>query len=94
MSEEEMKLEARLLALEHVLHNLLANFYLIGNFSRAQIEAGHSASAASLSRETLPGADPVQADMWLAEIRDAVTELQSSALQNWAEKRRKAGLPD
>jgi hypothetical protein len=93
-SEKEMKLQTRLFAIEHVLYNTLANVYLLCEFSREQIVSGHRATTEGRQHETIPGADPAQADMWLSEIERAVTLLQSHALQNWAEKRKKAGLPD
>jgi hypothetical protein len=88
MTEQEMKLRARLYAMEHVLTNTMAILYLLCGFTREQIVEGHQATFEGLSKETLPGADPAQADMWMDELQQAVASLQSQALQSWEEKRR------
>lgn len=94
MTESELKLQARLIAIEYVLGNAVANIYALAGLSKANIEQMHKDAKTLLSKETLPGADPAQADMWLSEIEEAVTKIQSASLEMWEDKARKAGLRD
>jgi hypothetical protein len=90
MTEQEMKLETRLIAIEHVLENLIATVYLMAGFSQQQIEVAHQKASTALSVDTLPGADPVQADMWMSEIEASVSKIQSAAYDFWKEKMERA----
>ena len=89
MTEHEMKLETRLIAIEHVLENLIATVYLMAGFSQQQIEVAHQKASAALSVETLSGADPAQADMWMSEIKISVS-IRSAAYDMWKEKMERA----
>lgn len=78
MDEDQIKLETRLIAIEHLLINLYRLTYDIAAVSDAQMEAMHAHAIADLERETFQGADLALSDLWAAEIRDAVSRLLSA----------------
>jgi hypothetical protein len=68
---------------------MLAKAYLIAGFAGDQIGDAHRATAEGLRKETIDGADPAQADMWMSEIEEAVTSLLSAAFETWKDLQRK-----
>jgi hypothetical protein len=93
MTEAEIKIQARLFALEYVLANTISSIYLMSGVTRSQIEQIHANARTMLDNETIPGAPPEQGDMWLGEIQEAVASVQSVALSIWeARKAAAAGL--
>lgn len=77
LDENAIKAEARLLAIEHLLANLFRIVYEQAGMTDAGVEAINRMARLQLDKETFPGADPALADLWAAEIRDAVTKLLS-----------------
>jgi hypothetical protein len=77
MDEKEIKLEARLTAIEHLLTNLYRITYQLAGFSSETIEAAHEQALKGLQVETFQGLDPALSDLWAAEIHDAISRLLS-----------------
>jgi len=90
MTEQEMKLEARLTAIEYVLANTVANIYGLARFTKDDISRVNKNAEFVLGRETLGGPDPAQSDMWMAEIESAVLKIQTAASEMWEDKVQKA----
>jgi hypothetical protein len=91
MTEQEMKLEARLLALEYLVGNLSVFLHRFNRSTPEQIWAIHDGAKQLLSQQTIPGADPAQADQMMDEIQIAVERVLSS-IESMAGAARKKGL--
>jgi hypothetical protein len=83
MTEEAIKLKAQIFARGYLISDILSKFYISLGLSRDQIMQMHERAAKMLGAQTIPGADPVQADMWTSEIQTAVSHLQSEAVKMW-----------
>jgi hypothetical protein len=88
VDEEQIKLEARLIAIEHLIINLYRITYDLAGASDETVEAVHKRALAELEQETFQGTDPALSDLWAAEIRDAVSKLltEISATRRAAKK--------
>jgi hypothetical protein len=78
MTEAELKMEARLLAIEYLVGNLYVLMFRMNRKGLNDISAAHQILRQQMSRETIPGADPVQADQMLAEMQTAVERILAS----------------
>lgn len=78
MTEDEVKLQARLFAIEYMLANAFMFLHRIARSSSDDILEAHRQVREMLHWETLPGIDPVQADMMLGEIQEAVEKILAS----------------
>lgn len=81
MTESEIKLNVRLIAVEYVLEHALSKVHLLSGASREQIAASNQKFVEKLNVLSLPGAEPTQADMAVDEFADAVTNLLNEALE-------------
>lgn len=77
MTEEQLKIEARLTAIEYVLSDLCAKWSLANRASPEKVTAAHHATIERLKIETFPGLDPATADAFAAEFEDAVSNILS-----------------
>lgn len=80
LTEKELKKEARLMAIEHLLMHqfALTTLYLTAE----QFEKMNSNWRATLDRETFEGTDAAVSDLLSAEIRDAVLALLQGVADN------------
>jgi hypothetical protein len=78
MTEAEVKLQARLFAIEYLLENVFIVLHRIVKTSPESVLELHRRIREMLSLETIPGVDPVQADMMLAEMQEAVEKILAS----------------
>jgi hypothetical protein len=77
MDEEKIQLEVRLIAIEHLMANLYANFYLAVGATADTIAATHAKLKNELLREAY-GNDPVISDVLSDEVATAVNRLLAS----------------
>lgn len=75
MNESELKLEARLTAIEYILSDLFVKWYMLNNATNAQIKQAHEQAVHRLKLETFPGIDPSMSDAFAAELEEAVSEI-------------------
>lgn len=75
MTEAELKAEARLIAIEHLLANLFAIVYRLSGATEAQIAESQQAFLEKEKWATVEGATPEQSDMLSAEFHDALERL-------------------
>jgi hypothetical protein len=77
-TEKEIKLEARLTAIEYMVANALAMLHHAFGSTPKQIIASHDQAKERLRTEAIPGLDPAQSDMFVAEIQTAVENILAS----------------
>ncbi len=77
LDEEEIALEARLIAIEHLLTHLAKATYLTARLSDDQVQVIHGNMRQSLQEETFPNADvdPSLKDHFAATIYENVDRL-------------------
>jgi hypothetical protein len=85
-TEEEIKLEARLMAIEHMLTKLYASHYLAKGYSLDLIRSMHKLQLGRAREETFPNANPALSDhvsgefeIQLERLHNAVSEMVESA---------------
>jgi hypothetical protein len=78
MKEAEIKLQARLIAIEHLLTNLYKVAFEAIGLSQEEIDEIVERQIEYFDKETFPGAPAASGDLWAAEIRDAVSNILSS----------------
>jgi transposase len=78
MNEDQLKLEARLIAIEYMLANVYALLHRLFGTPPEAILKNHEKAREMLRVETIPGLDPVMADMMMAEVQAAVEDMLSS----------------
>jgi hypothetical protein len=89
-SEQELKLEARLIAIEYMLANVYTLLHRIFRSPPAAILQTHEKAREMLRTQTIPGLDPVKADMMLGEVQTAVEEILTS-IEEMTGARKKTG---
>lgn len=92
MTEEEFKLQTRLKAIEYVLQDAVKLIYLQIGVTPENMAQRHANISASLSAETIPGADPVLSDAALDEVQENVRLLLAGVETMMEEGWRKRGL--
>lgn len=75
MNEAQIKLEARLIAIEYVIGKLAQLVYVKAGLSAEHVAILHGTIREGLKNETIPGVDAAQSDLFSAEIEDAVGRL-------------------
>jgi hypothetical protein len=75
ISESEIKLDARLFAVEHMLGNLYVHFYKAIRVSDAEVAAAHEKLLESMRTDSLGLSDPALNDLWASELHDAVERI-------------------
>ena len=70
-----MKLEARLIAIEHALANLYGIVYAAIGATPEMIETSLTRFQSRLATETLGGMHPAQSDLLIAELEEAFDRL-------------------
>jgi hypothetical protein len=90
MTEQELKLQARLFAMEYVIANLSVFLHRFNRSTAERIWAVHDAAKQLLSQQTIAGTDPVQSDQMTDEIQIAVERILSS-IEEMAGADRKKG---
>ena len=73
LTEKELRLEARLTAIEQLLAKVTAGMFV--RFSREQFEQAMATYSETLERTTVPGMDPALADVFAAQFRDEMLRL-------------------
>jgi hypothetical protein len=75
MTEEELKLQARLAAIEYMVANLYHRWHRLLGSTPEQIRLTHEKAREMWSRQTIPDVDPAQADMMAGEVQAAVEDI-------------------
>jgi hypothetical protein len=75
MTEEELKLQARLAAIEYMVANLYHLLHRLFGSTPEQIQSTHEQARETLRRATITGVDPAQADQFVAEVQAAVENI-------------------
>ena len=75
MTEKEIKLEARLIAIEYMITNLYAVLHGLFRTPSELLHQTHEKGRAMLSQITIPGFDAAQSDLLSAEIQDAADRM-------------------
>jgi hypothetical protein len=75
MTEQELKLEARLSALEYMISHTLSRIHVLTGATNEQLDAMEDDARITLSATTLPGADPAMADMFAGELQECIERL-------------------
>lgn len=73
LTEPELRLEARLTAIEQLLAKVTAG--MLVRFTREQFEQVMSTYSDTLEQTTIPGMDPALADVFAAQFRDEMLRL-------------------
>jgi hypothetical protein len=77
IDEKELKAQARLIAIEHMIANQQVMIYRLAGMTPAAIADTHEKALKMLREQTFPGGDPAQSDLWAAEIETAFASLLS-----------------
>ena len=91
MDEREMKLEARLAAIEYILSDLCVKWYMLANASNAKVEAAHTDTIERLTKQSFPGLDPAMGDAFSSELEEAVAHILSMQRAMLADLNKKLG---
>jgi len=75
MSEEKIKLTARLLAIEFAIRDLTVRLDQATGVTPEQVKARHARWRALLVQKGIPGLDSATSDLAAGEIEDAFAEL-------------------
>jgi hypothetical protein len=75
MTEQEMKLEARLLAIEYMLANAFRLMHRAFGSTPQMVYDAHKKAREMLAMQTIPGIDLAESDLWTAEIQHNVERL-------------------
>ena len=75
MTEQELKAEARLMAIEYMITNAYALLHRAFRSTPEMVRQSHVGARAMLGQMTIPGLDPAQSDLASAEIQAAVERL-------------------
>jgi hypothetical protein len=75
MTEAEIKLETRLLAIEYMISNVYVLLHRVHGSTPAMVFEAHRRARERLRTDTIPGADPAQSDLWMAEIQENVERM-------------------
>jgi hypothetical protein len=75
VTEDELKNEARLMAMEYMIANMYVLIHRANRSTPQQIDASHQQARQMLGQLTIPGIDPAQSDLASAEIEAAVERL-------------------
>jgi len=73
LTESELRLEARLTAIEQLLAKVTAGLFV--RFTREQFELAMATYSDALEETTIPGMDPAMADVFAAQFRDEMLRL-------------------
>ncbi|WOS64787.1 hypothetical protein [Sinorhizobium fredii] len=93
MTEQELKLEARLAAIEYMIGHTLSRLYLMLGTPEEQLEAIERQSGEALA-SALRSNDPATVDILPSEIRENMERISSYARDLVAIKRSKGVRPD
>ena len=83
MSESEMKLQARLAALEYLVIHTMKTIYDMQNLTTEQLDAFDKQASELVRLQTIEGADPVKADMFLDEMGIHVLGMLKDARESY-----------
>jgi hypothetical protein len=75
MTEQELKAEARLMAIEYMITNVYVLLHRVFRSTPEMIRQSHEGARSMLGQMTIPGLDPAQSDLASAEIQAAVEKL-------------------
>jgi hypothetical protein len=75
MTEQELKAEARLMAIEYMVTNAYVLLHRVFRSTPEMIRQTHEQARTMLQQMTIPGVDPAQSDLASAEIQAAVEKL-------------------
>ena len=89
LSKEEVELEARLIAIEHVLQLTLAQTYIALKAGPDFVNALHKGFLLRLKHETFEGADAAMSDLFAGEIEAAVEDILNAAFATFEGLHRK-----
>ncbi len=90
MTESELKLEARLLAIEYMIANAYTLLHRLFQSPPEAILKTHEKAREMLRLQTIPGADPAQADQMLGEVQAAVEDILTSIEEMTGAAKKKA----
>ncbi|EHK75210.1 hypothetical protein SM0020_24920 [Sinorhizobium meliloti CCNWSX0020] len=90
MTEDEIRLEARLTAIEYMIGHTLSRFYFVSGISDEQLDAAEVKGRRALAATTFPGVDPAIADHFSAEIQENVERINGIARDMLTDIREKA----
>ena len=75
MTEQEMKLEARLLAIEYMVAHAYRLMHRMFGSTPEMVRDTHKKARDMLAMQTIPGIDPAQSDLWTEEIQHNVERM-------------------
>lgn len=75
LDEEELKREARLVAMEYMLAELYGMVYALARATPEVIQSSLEDFQANLAEETIEGSDPVKGDLAIGVLEDAFAAL-------------------
>ncbi len=81
LTEDELRLQARLTAIEQLLAKVTAGMML--HFSNEQFETVMTTYAETLEHTIVPGMEPAVADVFAAQFRDEMLRLLGAVRQEW-----------
>ena len=91
MNESELRLGARLAAIEYLLSDLWVKLYMLSGATNAKVEATHIDTIERLTKLTFPGMDPALGDAFAAELEEAVAHILSMQRTMLADLNKKLG---
>jgi hypothetical protein len=88
MTEREIKLEARLFAVEFLAAHVLSTVHVAFGTTDEQLDEMYASADEKLSSTSIPNMDPATADMFSAELQEAVQRLMRITRAMTTEKRK------
>jgi hypothetical protein len=78
MTEQEFRLEARLMAIEYMIANVYQVLYQLHGSSPQIVLETHRRARKMLRKQTIPGVDQAMSDLWTAELQRNVEGMLAS----------------
>lgn len=91
MTESEIRLEARLSAIEYLLSDLWVKWYILNEATTARVEKAHKETVERLRIKGFPGMPAALGDAFSAELESATADILSMQRAMLAEVNEKLG---
>lgn len=91
MTEEGVKLEGRLTAIEYMIGHTLSSLLLVLGASDEQLDPMERNAKVTFGQTTFPGADPAMGDLLASEIQENIERLIQITHELRSETLRKIG---
>jgi len=94
MTEDDIRLQARLATIEYFVVSAIDMVYRLRGLSDAEVRALHAGLRTTARMRTIPGATPEQSDLYAAEIEAATERMLEGLEELWNADSKSLGQDD